>query len=145
MKIGFIKTHELARLPERNNKQRFTGDSGYDVYSVEDVIIPAKSSNVVPIGLDVAYIEAGYWIRVESRSGLFFKHGISIFNGIIDNSFRGGLKISLLNNSIQDYGVKSGDRIAQLVMYNLIEPDIRWMDAKVETVRGEKGFGSSGR
>ena len=145
MKIAFIKAHELARLPERNNKQQFTGDSGYDVYAVENVIIPAKSSNVVPIGLEVAYIEPGYWIRVESRSGIFFRHGITSFPGIIDNAFRGGLKVSLINNGIEDYEVKVGDRVAQLVIYKLIEPEIRWMDSKIETARGENGFGSSGR
>lgn len=145
MKIGFIKAHELARLPERNNKQQFTGDSGYDVYAVEDSIIPANSYNVVPIGLEIAYIEPGYWIRVESRSGIFFRNGITVFNGIVDNMFRGKLAIALLNNSNQDYEVKIGDRIAQLVIYKLIEPEIRWMDSKIETVRGEKGFGSSGR
>lgn len=145
MKIAFIKAHELARLPERNNKQPFTGDSGYDVYSVENVIITAKSTNVVPIGLEIAYIDPGYWSRVESRSGLFFKHGITSFPGVIDNAFRGSLKISLINNSDEDYEVKIGDRIAQLVIYKLIEPEIRWMDAKIETVRNGNGFGSSGR
>jgi len=145
MKIGFIKAHELARLPERNNKQQFTGDSGYDVYAVEDSIIAANTYNVIPIGLEIAYIEPGYWIRVESRSGIFFRNGITAFNGIVDNMFRGKLAIALLNNSDQDYEVKIGDRIAQLVIYKLIEPEIRWMDSKIETIRGEKGFGSSGR
>lgn len=145
IKIGFLKTHEDARLPERNNKDLYIGDSGYDVYSVENVIVPAKSTVTVPIGLDVGYIEPGFWVRVESRSGLFFKHCISVFNGIIDNSFRGSIKIGLTNNSNTYYEILKGDRVAQLVIYKLIEPEIVWLTSKVETNRGDRGFGSSGR
>ena len=82
-KITFIKTHEDAKLPQRNNKEPLIGDSGYDIYAVEDAIIPAQSTEVVQVGLEIGYIEPGYWIRVESRSGLYFKHRITSFFGII--------------------------------------------------------------
>ena len=84
-RITFIKTHEDAKLPQRNNKEPLIGDSGYDIYAVEDAIIPAQSTEVVQVGLEIGYIEPGYWIRVESRSGLYFKHRITSFFGIIDN------------------------------------------------------------
>lgn len=144
-RITFIKTHEDAKLPQRNNKEPLIGDSGYDIYAVEDAIIPAQSTEVVQVGLEIGYIEPGYWIRVESRSGLFFKHRITSFFGVIDNGYRGKLGISLINNGLEDYKVLKGDRIAQLVVYNLIEPDISWTDTKNETSRGVKGFGESGR
>lgn len=145
MKIGFIKIHEDAKLPKRNNDQPLVGDSGYDVYAVQNKLIPARGIDVVDIGLEIAYIEPKYWIRVESRSGIFFRNNITVFNGIVDNSFRGGLRVALINNGDDEYWVKKGDRIAQLVVYPLLEPEIVWMDKKEETVRGDNGFGSSGR
>jgi dUTP pyrophosphatase len=143
--ISFVKTHEDARLPQRNNNQVLTGDTGYDVYAIEDTLIDAHSTKTVPIGLDIGYIQPGYWIRIESRSGLFFKHGITAFPGVIDCSYRGKLGAALINNTDTSYLVKAGDRIAQLVIYKLIEPTVTWTDKKDETSRGDKGFGSSGR
>ena len=145
IRISFVKTHEDAQLPQRNNKEPLVGDTGYDVYAVEDATIPAHDTMNVPIGLDIGYIEPGYWIRIESRSGLFFKHGITAFPGVLDNSYRGRMGCALVNNSNNDYLVKKGDRIAQLVVYKLLEPNISWAETKDQTSRGDKGFGSSGR
>jgi len=145
IRISFVKTHEDAQLPQRNNKEWQVGDTGYDIYAVEDVEIAQHSTITVPIGLDIAYIERGYWIRIESRSGMFFRHGITAFPGVIDCSYRGKLGAALINNTNTPYSVKKGDRIAQLVIYNLVEPSISWSTEKDLTSRGEKGFGSSGR
>ena len=145
IRISFVKTHENARLPQRNNKEYGIGDTGYDIYAVEDVEIAPHSTISVPIGLDLAFIERGYWIRIESRSGMFFKHGITAFPGVIDCSYRGKLGAALINNTDTTYLVKKGDRIAQLVLYKLLEPHITWSEEKDLTSRGENGFGSSGR
>jgi dUTP pyrophosphatase len=145
IRISFVKTHEDARLPQRNNNEPLVGDTGYDIYAVEDVVIGAHSTQTVPIGLDIGFIEKGYWIRIESRSGMFFRNGITAFNGVVDNCFRGGMMAALINNTDVDYNVKAGDRIAQLVVYKLLEPTISWTEKKDETSRGDKGFGSSGR
>lgn len=145
IRISFVKTHEDAHLPERNNKEYLTGDTGYDIYAVEDVCIQPHSTINVPIGLDIGYIEQGYWIRIESRSGMFFRNGITAFAGVIDCSYRGKLGAALINNTDIEYKVSKGDRIAQLVVYKLIEPVITWAEHKDETSRGDKGFGSSGR
>ena len=142
--IKFFKTHPDAVLPERNHKDSFTGDSGYDVTSVEDTIIPAKGAAVVPVGLKLAYLPPGVWIRIESRSGLQFKHGLQAFNGIIDNQYRGDMGIRVLNHSDKDYTVKKGDRVAQLVLYHLVTTEASWSETVHKTERGEKGFGSSG-
>jgi dUTP pyrophosphatase len=145
IKICFVKTHEDAKLPERNNKEPLVGDTGYDIYSVENVEIPAHSTKTVQIGLDIGYITPGYWVKIESRSGLYFKHGITAFAGILDTAYRGKLGASLINNTNIPYTVKKGDRIAQLVVYKLLEPETCWVETKDETARGDKGFGSSGR
>jgi dUTP pyrophosphatase len=145
IKICFVKTHENARLPQRNNNEPMVGDTGYDIYAVEEVHIEPHSTATVPIGLDIGFIQKGYWIRIESRSGMFFKFGITAFPGVIDCSYRGKLGAALINNTDKPYIVRVGDRIAQLVVYKLIEPEVCWVETKDETVRGDKGFGSSGR
>jgi len=147
-KLKFVKTHPDATLPKRNHNDPMFGDSGYDVTAVEDAIIPARGATVVPVGLKLGQVPPGFWIRIESRSGLQFKHSISAFNGIIDNNYRGDMGVRLINNSDIDYQVKKGDRIAQLVLYPLVavtEENVTFTDEVTETERGEKGFGSSGK
>jgi dUTP pyrophosphatase len=136
--LKFEKTHESAKLPSKNNES----DTGYDVYSIEDVVVPARSSAVVNVGLKFADIPEGYWIKVESRSGLGFKHGITAHPGIIDNGYRGDAGIKLYNLTDLPYQIKAGDRIAQFVVYMNINMDVAW-GTVTESSRGEKGFGSS--
>ena len=173
--VKFIKTHEKAQLPKRNhnsiNSFIIIGDSGYDMYAVEDVVIPATQvlpkvdvgtiamededfecsnkaavgSAVVPIGLQLAYIQDGYWFRMEARSGLGFKHGIQPHFGIIDNQYRGDLAVKLYNLRGEDYHVKAGDRIAQMVFYPIVEAKRTLTDQITETARGSKRLGSSGK
>jgi len=138
--LKFEKTHDLAKLPTKNHET----DTGYDVYSVADVVIPAKSSNIVPVGLKFAYIPEGYWVKVESRSGLGFKHGIIAHPGIIDCGYRGDAGIKLYNFTDKDYQIKAGDRIAQFVVYLNISMNVCWGTIE-KSERGEKGFGSSGK
>jgi len=138
--LKFEKTHELAKLPTKNNES----DTGYDVYSVEDKVIPARGSTVVGVGLKFAHIPEGYWIKVESRSGLGFKHSVHAHPGIIDNAYRGDAGIKLYNSSDVDYEVKAGDRIAQFVIYMNFPMTVDWGVAE-QTERGSKGFGSSGK
>jgi dUTP pyrophosphatase len=145
IRISFVKTHEDARLPQRNNNEPLVGDTGYDIYAIEDTLIESHSTQTVPIGLDIGFIEKGYWIRIESRSGMFFRNGITAFPGVIDCSYRGKLGAALINNTDESYYIRKGDRIAQLVVYKLLEPIISWAKTKDETKRGDKGFGSSGR
>lgn len=140
--LSFIKTNNLAKLPSKNNES----DSGYDVYCVETKIIPAMQSAIVDVGLKFANIPKGYWIKVESRSGLGFKYGIMAHPGIIDNGYRGDAGIKLYNLTNKDYTVNAGDRIAQFVLYPLAPSfNVTFSDIATESTRGESGFGSSGR
>jgi dUTP pyrophosphatase len=138
--LKFEKTHELAKLPTKNN----TSDTGYDVYSIESKVVPAKGSAIIAVGLKFADIPEGYWVKVESRSGLGVKHGIFAHPGIIDNGYRGDAGVKLYNLADADYQVNIGDRIAQFVIYMNIHMDIVW-GTTTESSRGEKGFGSSGK
>ena len=140
MILKFKKTDESAVLPSKNHKD----DTGLDVTCVEDKVIPAKGSAVIEVGLKFAYIEPGYWVRIEGRSGLGFKHGILPHPGIIDSGYRGSAGIKLYNLTDKDYEVKAGDRIAQFVVYN--NHYVKVIEGEIEnSLRGEKGFGSSGK
>lgn len=150
-RVKFIKTHPDAQLPKANNSEIGTGDSGYDLTAVEDVTINPGNSAVVPVGLTLAYIEEGFWFRIEPRSGLGFKHSIQPHLGVIDNGYRGDLGVKLYNFNTNrqnmmraSYEVKKGDRIAQFVVYPLIHPQCEWAEEVVESDRGDKGLGSSG-
>ena len=145
--IQFVKTHEKAVLPKYNHSDPYTGDSGLDVTAVEDIIIPYGGSAVVQVGLKLAYVTPGYWFKVEGRSGLGFKYSITPHYGIIDNPYRGDMGIKLYNfSSLKlDYPVKAGDKIAQLIIYPLIQANVNWSDEVAVTNRGDKGFGSSGK
>jgi dUTP pyrophosphatase len=143
-KIKIMKTHEDAALPASNNADTCTGDTGYDLVAVESAHIEAGSSEVVSVGLTLADISPGYWIRIEPRSGLGFKHNIQPHLGVIDNGYRGDLAVKLYNFSRDDgYTVKKGDKIAQLAVYPLLQPEFSFSDSITETPRGNKGFGSS--
>lgn len=144
-RLKFVKTHEDAVLPQPKHPDPLTGDSGYDVTAVCDAVVPAGGSAVVPVGLQLADVPPGVWIRIESRSGMNFRHKVSAFPGVIDNQYRGSMDVQLNNRSDVDYHVKKGDRIAQLVLYPLIVVDTAWSDQVTSTDRGDKGFGSSGR
>lgn len=138
--LKFNKTHPDAKIPSKNHDD----DTGFDVSSVETKVIPARGSAVVDVGLEFADMTPGFWVRVEGRSGLGFKHGITPHPGIIDNGYRGNAGIKLYNNTDVDYTVTAGDRIAQFVVYRNYSVDV-CEGAVSATSRGAKGFGSSGQ
>ena len=141
--IKFVKTHTAAVLPKFNHADPYTGDSGLDLTCVEETLVPAKGWAVVSVGLKLGYITPGYWIRVEGRSGVGFKKHIFPHFGIIDNPYRGDMGIKLYNFGTETQVFQPGDKIAQLIVYPLIQADVEWTDQVVETARGDKGFGSS--
>lgn len=141
MSLLFEKTHPDAKLPVKNH----SNDTGYDVFCVEDKLIPARGSAVVNVGLKFANIPVGWWVKVEGRSGLGFKYGIAPHPGIIDNGYRGDAGIKLYNNTDVDYNVIAGDRIAQFVLYPLAPNFVVSFGDTQDSSRGEKGFGSSGK
>jgi|TARA_R100000664_G_scaffold33648_1_gene51395 dUTP pyrophosphatase len=140
MLLKFKKTNERAVLPCKNHKD----DTGLDVTAVVDKVIPARGSAVIDVGLEFAHIDPGFWIKIEGRSGMGFKHGILPHPGIIDSGYRGDAGVKLYNLTDKDYEVKAGDRIAQFVVYTNHTVEVQEGDIQ-ETERGAKGFGSSGK
>ena len=140
-KIVFEKIHPNAQLPKKAHPK----DEGWDLFAIEDQIVDAKCSAIVKVGLKLAYLDDGYWIKVESRSGLAFKHDIVAFQGVIDTNYRGELGVKLFNFSNIPYNIKRGDRVCQItVKYSLVDFSIEWGKV-VESDRGGNGFGSTGK
>ena len=123
-----------------------SGAAGMDVLSAEDVVLKPGERYAVATGLAVA-IPAGYEIQVRPRSGLAFKHGVTVPNtpGTIDSDYRGELKVLMINHGTEDFSIKRGERVAQLVLAPVTQA--RWDEVVVldETDRGSGGFGSTGR
>ncbi len=121
------------------------GAAGMDVLAAEDVVLAPGGRHAVATGLSLA-IPAGYEVQVRPRSGLALKHGISLPNapGTIDSDYRGELKIILINLGSEEFAVRRGDRIAQLVLAPVTRASWLEVDDLDETARGEGGFGSTG-
>lgn len=124
-----------------------SGDAGVDLHAREDALLRAGGGRVlVPTGIAVA-IPVGYMGIVVPRSGLALKHGISLVNtpGIIDSGYRGELKVVMVNTDPRDdYQVTRGDRIAQLIIQEIVSVTWRPVDELTGEDRGG-GFGHSGR
>ncbi len=142
MEIEVKLLHPAARVPVRAH----AGDAGADLCSVEETSIPAGERRDVGTGLALA-IPSGYAGFVQPRSGLAFKHGIMVVNspGLIDAGYRGEVRVSLYNSGSDSFLVKVGERIAQLVVQRVEEPAFVETVTMTDTVRGQGGFGSSGR
>lgn len=141
--IHWIKEHPEAKLPARTHNDILTGDTGYDIIAVEDVVIPARGSIVADAGLKLAFITPGYWFKVEARSGNGFKKNLLPHPGVIDNPYRGGLGIKLYNLSDEDQIIKKGNGLAQIALYKLESAQHSFVSEVTESERGAKGFGSS--
>ena len=138
--IKFKKTNANAVIPSKNHDN----DTGFDVTSIQNRVIPARGSAVVDVGLKFAFIDHGFWIKVEGRSGLGFKYSIIPHPGIIDQGYRGDAGIKLYNFTDEDYEIHPGERIAQFVVYK--NHDVEIGEGEImESKRGGKGFGSSGK
>ena len=121
------------------------GAAGMDVCAAEDVELASGGRHAVATGFALA-IPEGYEIQVRPRSGLAFKHGISVPNapGTIDSDYRGELKVLLINHGQETFSIARGDRVAQLVLAPVTRAAFTEVDDLDETARGAGGFGSTG-
>lgn len=128
-----------AKMPTRAH----SGDAGLDLYAREDAVVKAKGSYVFDIGvhIEIPYGAAGF---IKSKSGLNVNRGITS-EGVIDYGYTGSIRVKLYNNSDEDYGVKAGDKISQLVVLPVVLTEEELVDSLEETERGNDGFGSTGK
>ena len=122
------------------------GDAGADLRSTEDLVVPGRGRTLVPTGVRIA-LPMGYVGLVHPRSGLAAKSGITVLNtpGTVDAGYRGEIMVTLYNSTDEDFEVKRGDRIAQLVIQQVELATFVAVAELPQSDRGESGFGSSGR
>ena len=125
-----------------------SGASGMDLMAFikSTIMIKPKTSCLIPTGLSMAFSE-DYEVQIRPRSGLAAKNNISVLNtpGTIDSDYRGEIKVILYNHGNDNFVVNNNDRIAQMILTPVIKMEIQETDNLPETIRGESGFGSTGK
>jgi dUTP pyrophosphatase len=123
------------------------GSAGCDLVAnnEERVSIAPQGWEIIPTGLFLE-MPKGFEAQIRSRSGLAAKHGVMVLNepGTIDNDYRGEIKVILKNTGHDEFIVKKGDRIAQLVFSPIFRAEFRKSDSLSDTTRAAGGFGSTG-
>ena len=143
IELPIRRLREDASLPER----AYAGDAGLDLAACERHELGPGERATVGTGLAVA-IPEGYAGFVQPRSGLAARHGLTVVNspGLVDSGYRGEIRVVLLNtDTLEQFVVEPGMRIAQLVVLPVPELDPVEVEELPETVRGVRGFGSSSR
>ena len=129
-----------ANVPSKKHEL----DIGYDISSAENIVIISNEITLVKTGIAISLPAqcAGF---VLPRSGLSTKHKITLINspGLIDPGYTGELLVPLINHSTEDYEIKIGDRIAQLVLINTNQVEFKIVDKMPDTERSSGGFGST--
>lgn len=141
MVLKFKRIHQDASIPAYAHPS----DAGMDVRSVENIVIPARGRALVHTGL-VMLLPPEYEAQVRPRSGLALKNGVTVLNtpGTIDSGYRGEVGVILFNSSDEPFSVAKGDKIAQIVIAPVTQPEIAETDEVDLTDRGAGGFGSTG-
>ena len=120
------------------------GDGGLDLRTPRDAYVESKGSVIIDTGVHIELppMTVG---EVRSKSGLNFKHGLTVPTGTVDYGYTGSIKVKVYNHSNQPYTFKRGDKIAQLVICPILLPELEVVDTLDQTDRGDNGFGSTGR
>ena len=144
VRVLIKKLNPSVQLPS----YKTNGASGMDLMAFIEKPInlePGKSC-LVPTGLSLAFPEE-YEIQIRPRSGLAAKNNITVLNtpGTIDSDYRGELKIILFNHGNENFLINNNDRIAQMILTPIIKMELQETDELPDTVRGEGGFGSTGK
>ncbi len=144
VKILIKKFYKNIKLPI----YKTSGSSGMDLvaYIKNKITINPSKTAIIPTGIAVA-IPKNYEIQIRPRSGLAANKGISVLNtpGTIDSDYRGEIKIILINLSKKSFVVKSGDRVAQMILCPVVKGKFKEVKNLPKTVRGRGGFGSTGK
>lgn len=122
--------------------------AGLDLYAdlPEDIILHPGRRILVPTGIAIA-LPDGFEAQIRPRSGLALKHGIALVNspGTVDSDYRGEIGVIMINHGAEPFHIKSGERIAQMVIARFIRVEWQETDELDSTCRGEGGFGHTGR
>ena len=144
VKVLIKKLFPEVQLPS----YKTSGASGMDLMAFikSSITIKPKTSCLIQTGLAVAFSE-DYEVQIRPRSGLAAKNNISVLNtpGTIDSDYRGEIKVIIYNHGSKDFLVNNGDRIAQMILTPVVKMELEEANDLPETIRGEGGFGSTGK
>jgi dUTP pyrophosphatase len=144
VKVLLKKLDSSVELPS----YKTDGASGMDLMALikEPINLKPYTSCLVPTGISVAFSD-GFEIQIRPRSGLAAKNSISVLNtpGTIDSDYRGEIKVILFNHGSNDFLINNKDRIAQMVLTPVVKMELEETDDLPNTVRGDGGFGSTGK
>jgi dUTP pyrophosphatase len=138
VEIKIKKLRSDAKVPSYANP----GDAGMDIYSVEDLILPPKHRAKIKTGISIE-LPKGYVSLVWDKSGVGSK-GIKVLGGVLDSGYRGEYIIMLVNLSSENFEIKKGQKVAQILIQKVESPKIKVVDSLTDSKRGAGGFGSSG-
>lgn len=138
--LSFVKIGPDAVIP----RKAITGDAGMDLYAAENVTIEPNRWYDISTQI-IANIPEGFWLRITGRSSTFRRLGLHVIEGIIDQGYRGELKIGVFNMANdKPIVIKKGDRVAQTIIHRLYEMETCEVQEVEDTARGSAGFGSTG-
>ena len=145
MKILFKKLPDAEDLPLPSYETEHAAGMDIRAALTDTVLLKPGERQLIPTGLQMA-LPAGYEAQIRPRSGLAIKNGITMLNspGTIDADYRGEIKVIVINHGQEDVLLKHGDRIAQMVISPVVQPEIVATDQLPDTKRGDGGFGSTG-
>lgn len=132
--------HEDSIVPERQTSLA----AGFDVFSYEKKLILPGHRELFSTGVAITVPEGTYG-QLAPRSGLACKAGIHVGAGVIDRDYTGEIKVLLFNLSDESVEINKHDRIAQLILHQIVTPSVVLVDELMTTKRGEAGFGSTGK
>ncbi|MFA7208896.1 MAG: dUTP diphosphatase [Parcubacteria group bacterium] len=139
MKIRIKKLETDAKIPQ----YAIAGDAGMDFFSLEDLELRPMERSACRTGIAMQ-IPDGYVGLIWDKSGIAIKSGIKVLGGVIDSGYRGEVKIGLVNLSQETYKIGKGDKIAQMLIQKVENPEVIEVGGLDETERGNGGFGSTG-
>lgn len=143
-----LKLDPWGKMPTQSHPYQ---DAGWDLYAPEDVVVPARRGILWWRHNGIVTINTGVHIQLPKSTGGFIKSRSSMFkrgiltDGLIDRGYTGEIGVTLINMSRKDYKIHKGDRIAQLVIVDVMQSSWELVDELDESERGANGFGSTGR
>jgi dUTP pyrophosphatase len=137
--VKIKKMKENAIIPEYAH----TGDAAMDLFSAEDCVVASGERKLIMTGIAMALPE-GYFASIRDKSGLAYKKGITTLGGVIEYTYRGEYGVVMLNTGDEDFGIKVGDKIAQVVIQPVATAEVESVEELDETDRGDGAWGSTG-
>ena len=140
MKVKIKKMHKDAVVP----KYAHEGDAGVDFFAITKHSLKSGERCLVGTGIAME-IPEGYVGLIWDKSGLSAKHGIKVMGGVVDAGYRGEVKVCLFNLSGKEFNIEKGDKIAQMLIQKIENPEIEEAEILSDSERGAAGHGSTGR